>query len=282
MGVGAAILGASAIGGAASLASGLIGSNAASKAAGEQATAAQNALNTQVSAENTSLAALAPYNQVGTGATNSLANLYGIAYNATGSAAPTTSSTGVVTPGNVNATVSSAGGQSAINAAMTNFTKSPDYQFAFQQGMQALDRSAAASGNLQSGGQVKAAQQYGQGLASQQFGNYYNRLLSLANIGQSAAAGTASNSLNAGNSQANSQQAIGQAQASGTVGSANALSSALTGGAGSVTTPLLLSALSGNLGGANNLMSAYSTNVNNYLGTENQTSGLLSSLGIGS
>lgn len=282
MGVGAAILGASAIGGAASLASGLIGSNAASKAAGEQATAAQNALNTQVSAENTSLAALAPYNQVGTGATNSLANLYGIAYNATGSAAPTTSSTGVVTPGNVNATVSSAGGQSAINAAMTNFTKSPDYQFAFQQGMQALDRSAAASGNLQSGGQVKAAQQYGQGLASQQFGNYFSRLLSLSQIGQSAAAGTASNSLNAGNSQANSQQAIGQAQASGTVGSANALSSALTGAAGSVTTPLLLSALSGNLGGANNLMSAYSTNVNNYLGTENQTSGLLSSLGIGS
>ena len=63
---------------------------------------------------------------------------------------------------------------------------------AFTQGLQALDRSAASKGTLQSGGQAKGAQEFGQGLASQQYGNYFNRLLSLAGIGQGAASGTAS------------------------------------------------------------------------------------------
>ena len=78
------------------------------------------------------------------------------------------------------------------------FLNSPQYQFLQKQGQQALDRSAAARGMGYSGAQMKAAQQYGQDLASQQydkeydraakeyfnkydqasnqFGNYYNRL----------------------------------------------------------------------------------------------------------
>ena len=62
----------------------------------------------------------------------------------------------------------------------------PQYQFLLKQGQQALDRSAAARGMGYSGAQLKAAQQYGQDLASQQydkeysrasdeFSNYYNR-----------------------------------------------------------------------------------------------------------
>jgi hypothetical protein len=236
-------------------------SSAAQQAASQQVAQEQKALQTQVASENISLADLAPYNIVGTGAIDQLANLYGIAYNASGSGTTTTGANGLINPGNINATKSSPGGQNVMNAALANFTNTPDYQFAFQQGMQALDRSAAASGTLQSGGQTKAALQYGQGLASQQYGNYFNRLLSLSQIGQSAAAGSATNALNAGNSQANTLGAIGQSQAAGTVGSANAWANSLSGISSSLTTPLLLNSLSGGNG-----MSAYSNSLNNSLG----------------
>ncbi len=73
----------------------------------------------------------------------------------------------------------------------SSFQESPDYQFTLQQGTQALDRSAAARGSLYSGGQQADLMQYGQGLASQQYNNYYNKLASLAGMGQSAASALA-------------------------------------------------------------------------------------------
>jgi hypothetical protein len=54
----------------------------------------------------------------------------------------------------------------------------PGYQFQLQQGNQALERSLAAQGMGQSGAALKAAQEYGQGLASQSYGDAYNRYLS--------------------------------------------------------------------------------------------------------
>ena len=55
------------------------------------------------------------------------------------------------------------------------FLNSPQYQFLQKQGQQALDRSAAARGMGYSGAQMKAAQQFGQGLASQQYDKEYDR-----------------------------------------------------------------------------------------------------------
>lgn len=52
----------------------------------------------------------------------------------------------------------------------------PGYQFRFNQGMQAIDRSAAAKGNLMSGNTLAAAQEFGQGLASQEYNNRINQL----------------------------------------------------------------------------------------------------------
>ena len=49
------------------------------------------------------------------------------------------------------------------------FLNNPQYQFLLKQGQQALDRSAAARGMGYSGAQMKAAQQFWQGLASQQY-----------------------------------------------------------------------------------------------------------------
>jgi hypothetical protein len=63
----------------------------------------------------------------------------------------------------------------------------PGYQFRFKEGLRALDRQAAARAGLQSGAALKAAQGYGQDLASQEFGAAYNRLASMANVGPQAA-----------------------------------------------------------------------------------------------
>lgn len=53
----------------------------------------------------------------------------------------------------------------------------PGYQFRLQQGQDALNKSLAAQGLGQSGQALKAAQEYGQGFAQQEYDNAYNRWL---------------------------------------------------------------------------------------------------------
>lgn len=53
----------------------------------------------------------------------------------------------------------------------------PGFQFRLQQGMKALQNSAAAKGNLLSGGTLKALNDYAQNSASAEYGNVYNRSL---------------------------------------------------------------------------------------------------------
>ncbi len=130
-------------------------------------------------------------------------------------------------------------------------TNNPAYQFQLKQGQQALDRSAAARGMGASGAQMKAAQEYGQGLASQQydkeynranseFTDYYNRLAGLSQGGQQAAstlgnygnqyATSGSNTLGSlgGYLQNNLGQAA-NARASGYIGGANAINGGIQG-----------------------------------------------------
>lgn len=135
-------------------------------------------------------ATYAPFVSAGQGAITSLANMYGL------------------------------NGANGGTTDFSKFTSSPDYQFAFNQGLGALDASAASKGMLLSGAQVKDAQTFGQGLASQQFGNYVNRLLSLSQIG--ASAGTS-----AGAQVGATTQSLGAAQASGLVGASNSLTGGL-------------------------------------------------------
>jgi hypothetical protein len=124
-------------------------------------------------------------------------------------------------------------------------TNNPAYQFQLKQGQQALDRSSAARGMGYSGAQMKAAQDYGQGMASQQydkeynratseFGDYYNRLAGLSQGGQQAAntlgsygnqyANAGSNTLGSlGGSLQNNLGQAANARASGYIGKANAI-----------------------------------------------------------
>lgn len=57
------------------------------------------------------------------------------------------------------------------------FQQDPSYQWRLQQGQKLLERGAAARGTLLSGGFQKALQDYGQGAASQEYGNAFNRAL---------------------------------------------------------------------------------------------------------
>lgn len=90
------------------------------------------------------------------------------------------------------------GGEFATPFSQTNWQQDPGYQFRLSEGLKALDRSAAARGGLISGAALKAAGNYGQQAASQEYQNafdrYYNErnqmlrpLQSLAGVGQTAA-----------------------------------------------------------------------------------------------
>ncbi len=69
------------------------------------------------------------------------------------------------------------------------FRVSPGYQFALGQGLQGVDRGASARGLLGSGNAAMALNEYAQGLANQEYGNWLNRLTGLGSQGLQAAAG---------------------------------------------------------------------------------------------
>lgn len=112
----------------------------------------------------------------------------------------------------------------------------PGYQFAFSEGTNALDRSAAARGMLNSGRQMKDLTRFGTGLADQTYGNEFNRLLGLTQQGQNAT--TAANTFQGqgyqGQLGANTTAYGGQFGSAGTIGqgdvaAANAQASGLQG-----------------------------------------------------
>lgn len=208
-----------AIAGIGSIASGIIGSNAANNAAQLQYQASQNALalqKQQFDWQKQQYGALQqnfqPFITAGQGATNTLSQL--------------------------------------ANGNTSSFFTSPDYQFAQSFGQQGLTNYENAQGMGLSGGALKDVASFNQGLATQQYGNYFNRLMQIAQLG-SGAAGSAggvgsnmSNSLSgAANSMANTTMAGGQAQASGVVGGANAWTGAIGNG---VNNSLFAAALGNN------------------------------------
>lgn len=190
-----------AIGGA-SIASAVIGADAADRASDRQANAAANALAVQERIYNQNQANFKPYLDVGKGATYTLGQMYGIGQD----------------------------GSTGGTQDYSKFYDSPDYKFAQEQGSLGLDRYLNAKGMALSGGALKDVAQFNQGLATQQFGNYYGRLMQLSQLGSGAASASAGNGANFAAQMGNSIQGIGQAQASGIVGSANAITGGINNG----------------------------------------------------
>lgn len=189
-----AILGSAAIGAGGSIASGILGSNAAKSAAQTQAQAYQQSFGAAQSE-------LQPFVNNGTAAGNTLASFYGLG---------------------------GAGGSSNAGQLPQGFINSPAYQFPYQQGLRGVNFGLGASGLEQSGSQAKATQSFGQGLASQYLmSNYINPLFNMYGTGAQSA-----QSLAGFGSQA--AIGAGTASAAGTVGSANAITGAIGGATGAV------------------------------------------------
>lgn len=140
-------------------------------------------------------------------------------------------------------------GKYARDFSMADYEQDPGYAFRLKQGMKGLESTAAARGGLLSGNALRAASQYNQDMASQEYQNAFNRYQinrsnqlqpwqSLAGMGQTATnvLGNAASQQGAGISNALGQMGQGNAQAysdmgnaraSGYVGATNSLTSGL-------------------------------------------------------
>lgn len=123
---------------------------------------------------------------------------------------------------------------------MDDYLEDPGYQFRLQQGEQAINRAAAAAGRYDSGRALKDLGEFNSGMASQEYGNAYNRwnndqtnifnrLSGVAGTGQQATNSLAQLGQNAATNIGNIQMQAGNAAAAGKMGSANAWGGALGG-----------------------------------------------------
>lgn len=108
----------------------------------------------------------------------------------------------------------------------------PAYQFDLQQGQQALQRSAAAQGSLMSGGTLKDLTTYSQGQASNEYQNAYNRfmngqntqfnrLASVAGMGQTATGQLNQGGMNMANNVSGTMSSLGNAQGASQIAQGN-------------------------------------------------------------
>ena len=121
----------------------------------------------------------------------------------------------VTTPGVAPTGTSAAG---TMRPDYSAFFNSPDFQFALDQGKRGLDSTAAAGGNLFGGNRLREAARFNQGLATQQFGNFSNRLAQLANLGPSSTNQLGQTLQTTGNNISQGLQGMGDARASGYLG----------------------------------------------------------------
>jgi len=169
------------------------------------------------------------------------------------------------------------------NFSAKDFQQDPGYAFRLKEGMNAMNATAAARGGLISGNALRAGQQYGQEMGSQEYQNAFNRyqanrafqageygnafnrfqternntlspLQTMTGQGQAAAAGQAANIGNFGSAQAANITGGANALAAGQIGSANAYSAGLTGVGNAAQTAAMMSLYGG--GGSR---SAYDT-----------------------
>jgi hypothetical protein len=111
-----------------------------------------------------------------------------------------------------------------------SFQASPGYGFVRDEGMRGIERSAAARGGAFSGNALRGLSTFNSGLASQEYGNWWNRLAGLSGTAQSGAGQLGQLGANAASNIGNNMQAAGDARASGVMGQANSWSGAMNSG----------------------------------------------------
>ena len=192
---------------------GLVGASASRSAASQQSDAAQRAADLQYEQWQQQRADQAPFREAGLTSQNRLMELMGIGGNAGADGY----------------------GKYGRDFGMQDFQQDPGYGFRLSEGLKGLDRQAAARGGLISGAALKAATRYSQDMASQEYGNAFNRyqtnrsnqlnpLQSLMGAGQSATNQVGSAGQSYANNAGSAMIGGGDARASGYMGQANALS----------------------------------------------------------
>ena len=202
-GIATAVIGSAVIGG-------VVASNAAGKAADAQQGAAQLSSDTQLKMFNQNREDATPWRDAGKVALSQLV------------------------------TGTKAGGDFNRDFTLADFNADPGYQFRMQQGQQALERSAAARGGALGGGALKSLTRYGQGVASDEYGNAYNRfnndrtqrfnrLSSLSGVGQTANSQIGQMGMQTAANVGNNQLAAGNAASAGYIGQSNAVNNVVGG-----------------------------------------------------
>lgn len=196
--------------------------------------------------------------------------------------APDPNATGIAAPGGFGS-LATGWNQTFSSPTAVTEQNDPGYMFRLQQGQTALENSAAARGNLLTGGTAKAETDFAQNDASNEYQNVYNRsfqnyntnyntftndqtntfnrLSALSGTGQVSANNLSSAGLATANNiagiNANAGQQIGQninnagaANASGYINGANAINGGITGLSSSLNNLALLQALQAGKGGA--------------------------------
>lgn len=220
------ILGA-VLGAGASLIGGAMASSAASKAAKTQARSADKATELQKQMYEEGVVRQKPFYEAGITAQNRLMDLLGLS----------------------DRTTAEGYGSGIRPFGMSDFQADPGYAFRMKEGLKGLDQQAAARGGLISGNALRAAQQYGQDLGSQEYQNAYNRyrtnrsdvltpLQSILGQGQTTASELGRTGANYATNAGSNMMAAGNARASGYTGSADAWNRALGGAAGTVVSGL--------------------------------------------
>jgi hypothetical protein len=197
---------------AATVGSAAIGANASKNAANAQVNAADKAAQLQADQFAQQRADQEPFRQAGLTTQNELLRQFGLGGDA-----------------------ASAGyGNLMRNFGQQDFQADPGYGFRLSEGLKSVDRQAAARGGLISGGALKAAERYGQNLASDEYQNAFNRynqnrqlnynmLSGQQAVGQGATNAVGAAGQNYANTAGEAYMGAGNARASGYVGAANAI-----------------------------------------------------------
>jgi hypothetical protein len=108
------------------------------------------------------------------------------------------------------------------------YTASPDYNYVRNEALRGVEGSAAARGGLYSGNTMRALQDRAAGVASQDYGNWFNREASLAGVGQASAQSLGSLGQQNSTNVSNLLNQQGNARASGIEGQTNALTGGIS------------------------------------------------------
>lgn len=177
--------------------SGVVQSNAAKKASGQQAASAQKGIDEQRRQFEALQLLMKPYVETGTTALGQQAALIG------------------------------AGGAEAQQKAINALQQGPEFNALVQQGEQGILQSAAATGGLRGGNVQGALAQFRPQVLSSLIEQQYNRLGGLSTMGQNAAAGVGTAGMQTGTNISNLLAQQGAAQAGGTLASGQAWGNAL-------------------------------------------------------